>query len=150
MKVVKSWLNYKFSPPLVIDEDDEMVQFEPFIVENLKTSNEFPKSDKLYYESLEAQLVHLLYKFEKGWITSKRQVMLHSDECISNVHFLIDSNNQVYGINVFQRSSNLFNLEDDIQFFNYFKHKHLSKYVDIKILLSMPHLFKFKNKKIED
>ena len=133
-------------------ETKEMKLYEPFIMMNPPTkSNDFPKTDYLYYKSLESQLLHLLYKFKSGWISYERQVILSGDECISTVHFIFDENKEVSRINVFQRSSNLLNLEDDVQFFNYFINKHLSsKQIELLIFVSMPHVFNGKTKKIED
>lgn len=150
MRIFKTWTHYKLLLPNVVEETDEVINFEPFIMENIKTKTTFPSSDKLYYEALEAQLVHLLYKFQSGWISSPRQVMYNSDECISNVHFVMNSNREVTRINVFQRSSNLFNLKDDIQFFNYFKKKHNLDDANVTVFISAPHVFKNKMKKIED
>ncbi|UDY80710.1 hypothetical protein [Geobacillus phage GR1] len=136
---------------LISKETEEMVLFEPFLLINPITKTDFPPSDEPYYTSLEMQLRHLLYKFDKKWITSERQVIYSSDECISTIHFIFDENNKVKQINAFQRSSNLLNLEDDVQFFNYFVKKYLpDSKVDINIFVSMPHVFKGKKKKIED
>jgi hypothetical protein len=136
---------------LVSKETEDMVLFEPFLLINPVTKTDFPPSDEPYYTSLEMQLRHLLFKYEHGWITSERQVMYHSEECISTIHFIFDENNKVKQINAFQRSSNLLNLEDDVQFFNYFVNKYLpGSKVDINIFVSMPHIFKGKKKKIED
>lgn len=135
----------------VAKETDEMVLFEPFILENPETEILFPPSDEPYYTALEMSLRHLLYKFSKGWITSERQVIFSSDECISTVHFLFNEKKQVTSIHVFQRSSNVINLYDDVQFFNHFINKYCeSSKVDLKIFVSMPHRFKGKLKKIED
>lgn len=136
---------------IVAKETEDMVLYGPFLLLSPRTSDEFPPSDEVYYEALEAQLVHLLYKFEHGWIQSERQVFYTSDECISSIHFVFDENKKVSAINVFQRSSNLLNLEDDAQFFNYFIKKHLGGDLSIKtsILVSMPHIFKGKTKKVE-
>ncbi|MEK5205182.1 hypothetical protein NST55_28480 [Bacillus sp. FSL R10-2789] len=132
-------------------ETDEMVLFEPFVLINPLTKVTFPDFDKEYYTMLEHSLYHLIFKFRKGWITSERQVIYSSDECISTVHFIFDENKEVIGINVFQRSSNVLNLEEDVQFFNYFIRKHLSAVqVDLRIMVSMPHVFKNKLRKIED
>ena len=134
----------------IVKETEDMVLFEPFLLSNPKTnSNDFPEFDELYYLSLELQLKHLIYKFEKGWITSERQVMLATDECISTVHFIFDNEKNVTGINVFQRSSNLFNIEEDIQFFNYFIEQFIGTEVDLNIMFSMPHIFKDRIVKIE-
>lgn len=134
----------------IVKETEEMILFEPFLLSNPKTkSNDFPEFDELYYLSLELQLRHLIYKFEKGWITSERQVMLSSDECISTVHFIFDNEKNVTGINIFQRSSNLFNIEEDIQFFNYFIEHFIGTKVDLNIMFSMPHQFKNKKTKVD-
>lgn len=131
---------------------EEMILFEPFLLANPKTSVSFPPSDEPYYTALEMTLRHLLYKFDCGWITSERQVIHSSDECISTVHFLFDENKEVKTINVFQRSSNLLNLIDDCQFFNYFIDRYLNgdENIKVNILVSAPHVFIGKNKKIED
>jgi len=136
---------------LVSKDTEEMVLFEPFLLINPRTDDKFPSSDEPYYTALEMQLRHLLYKFLKGWITSERQVIFSSDECISTVHFIFDEHKEVKQINVFQRSSNLLNLEDDVMFFNYFIKKYLKpEKVDLSIFVSMPHLFKNKKRKVED
>lgn len=132
-------------------ETNEMILYKPFLLKNVHISYCFPEHDELYYEHLLAQIKHLLYKYSKKWITSERQVMIISDECISAVHFLFDENDQVETINVFQRSSNLYNLYEDIQFFNYLIENHLpNKKVELNIFVSAPHIFKGKKKKIED
>lgn len=136
----------------ILKETEEMVLFEPFVLLNpITKSNDFPSSDEPYYTSLEMQLRHLLYKFEKGWITSERQVMYSSDECISAIHFTFNNEKEIIGVNVFQRSSNVLNLEDDVQFLNYFINKYASlDRVNLYITVSQPHVFKGKKKKIED
>lgn len=149
-------LTYEFIPDInqlfTSKETSEMVLYEPFLLLNPATDNRsFPLDDEPYYTSLEMQLRHLLFKFRKGWITSERQVMYSSDECISTIHFIFDEEKNIRGINVFQRSSNVLNLEDDVQFFNYFIDKYASYFdVDLNIFVSMPHIFKNKTKKIED
>jgi hypothetical protein len=136
---------------IVSKETDEMVLYEPFLLLSPKTDDKFPPNDEPYYTSLEYTLRHLLYKYEKGWITSERQVIYSSDECISTIHFIFDEHKKVKQINVFQRSSNLLNLEDDAQFFNYFIKKYCDgEKVKVNILVSMPHIFKHKKKKVED
>lgn len=77
--------------------------------------------------------------------------MISSDECISNIHLLFDEQGKVSTINVFQRSSNLYNLDENVQFFNYLINNCLnSEKIDLNILISAPHVFKGKKKKIED
>lgn len=137
---------------IVSKETEEMVLFYPFLLLSPRTDDKFPASDEPYYTALEFQLRHLLFKFEKGWIKSERQVIYSSDECISTVHFIFNDEKKVSTINVFQRSSNILNLEDDAQFFNYFIKKYLeeSPWITVNIMVSMPHIFKNKLKKIED
>jgi len=137
---------------IVSKETEEMVLFYPFLLLSPRTDDKFPTSDEPYYTALEFQLRHLLFKFEKGWIKSERQVIYSSDECISTVHFIFNDEKKVSTINVFQRSSNIHNLEDDVQFFNYFIKKYLeeSPWITVNIMVSMPHIFKHKLKKIED
>ena len=136
----------------IVNEDEETVYLEPFMMVNPKIDcTELPAFDKLYYEYLEKTLEHLLYKYEKGWITSPRQVMYSSDECISGVHFLFNKNNSLT-INIFQRSSNIKNIKDDIGFFSYFINKHLSKKYDsivVNHFVSCPHYFKNKKTKVD-
>ena len=136
----------------VIKDTDEMVLFEPFLLSDPYESDKFPPSDEPYYTALEMTLRHLLFKFDKGWIDSERQVIYSSDECISTIHFTFDEDNDLSQINVFQRSSNMNNLRDDVMFFNYFIAKYAEHpfLVDLNIFVSMPHIFKNKNKKIED
>lgn len=136
---------------IVRKETEDLIYFESFTLLNPTTELTFPKNDEPYYTSLEYQLRHLLFKKERGWIGSERQVIYNSDECISTIHFLYDEDNNVEQVNVFQRSSNLVNIEDDIQFLNYFINKYLHVYkVDLIILNSMPHVFKHGGKLIED
>lgn len=136
----------------IVFDSEEITNYKSFMLKNIETSIDFPFDDELYYSALEHQLRHLIYKFDKGWITSNRQVIYTSDECISTVHFVMNEYKQIVQINVFQRSSNLNNLVDDVQFFNYFVNKYLPNPLlpEINILVSMPHVFKNKHKKIED
>lgn len=150
MKTFNSIFELLFNSLDVVNDTPEMTLFESFLLENIDTGfTDFPSTDKVYYESLEHQLKHLLYKFENGWISSDRQVINTTDECISTVHFVYGANKKVVRINVFQRSSNLLNLEDDIQFFNYFCKKYFNHKVDVSILVSMPHIFHGKRTKVE-
>src|SRR5437763_11239386 len=84
---------------IVAKETDEMVLYEPFLLTNVRTRTTFPPSDEPYYTSLEMVLRHLLFKYEKKWITSERQVIYSSDECISTIHFVFDENDKVTKIN---------------------------------------------------
>ena len=74
--------------------------------------------------------------------------MHSSDECISNVHFSF-INGKIIDVNVFQRSSNINNIEEDIQFLNYFINKYIGYKVNLNILVSMPHLFCKKKTKVD-
>ena len=124
-----------------IYEDNKIINYEQFILENPITKNTFPEFDEPYYTHLEYSLRHLLYKFDKNWITSSRQVIMATEECISTIHFVYDNNKKVTNINVFQRSSNINNIEEDMQFLNYFKEKYLTLDVNINVFVSMPHIF---------
>ena len=147
----KDFPSSKNKLPTIKKETKELIYFDSFTLLNPETELTFPSSDEPYYTSLEYQLRHLLFKKERGWITSERQVIYTSDECISTIHFLYDENNKVDQVNVFQRSSNLLNIEDDIQFLNYFINKYLDiETVDLVIFNSMPHVFKHGGKLIED
>lgn len=42
-------------------ETNEMTLFKPFLLENVYVSDYFPENDKIYYESLLAQIKHLLF-----------------------------------------------------------------------------------------
>lgn len=147
MKIIKKLEDIQFSVE-ILKETDEMTLYKPFMLENPITTSDFPTIDSLYYQALEATLKHLVFKFQSGWIESERQVMYHSDECISNVHFIFDEYNEISTINVFQRSSNLLNIYEDVQFFNYFIEKYLTKKVELNIFVSAPHVFKGKTTKI--
>lgn len=148
-----SYSTVPFIEDLDISKDtEEMVLFEPFLLVNPETKlDSFPEFDEEYYTMLEYSLYHLLYKFRKGWITSERQVIYSSDECISTIHFLFNEEKEVTDIHVFQRSSNVLNLEEDVQFFNYFIKEYAQpNETNLKIFVSMPHIFKDKLRKIED
>ena len=129
-------------------KDEDLINFESFLLMNPITEIKFPEFDEPYYTHMEYTLRHLLYKYEKGWITSPRQVMHSSDECISNVHFSF-INGKIIDVNVFQRSSNINNIEEDIQFLNYFINKYIGYKVNLNILVSMPHLFCKKKTKVD-
>lgn len=133
-----------------INENDSIINYESFMLINPITEKIYPDFDEPYYTHMEFTLRHLLYKFEKGWITSPRQVMFSSDECISNVHFVFDEDMNITDINVFQRSSNINNLKEDAQFFNYFIKKYIGYPVILNIFISIPHCFKNKKIKIDE
>ena len=134
----------------IVSSDNEVEYFESFMFLNPETEKTFPKFDSIYYEMLEAHLLHLHYKFKKGWITSERQVLYSSDECITTVHFVEYKDSLT--LNIFQRSSNIANIKEDMQFFNYLLNKHFSdsyKETKFNVFVSMPHKFKNKKYKIE-
>ncbi len=131
-------------------EDNSIINYRSFIMINPITPDSFPNFDEPYYTHMEYTLRHLLYKFKKGWITSPRQVMFSSDECISNVHFIFDNNMNVTDMNIFQRSSNINNLKEDIQFLNYFINKYIKHPITLSIFISIPHRFKNKKTKVDE
>lgn len=143
---------------VIIDETKDMVSYEPFILKNAHRSTipQKPDFDELYYEHLFLTLKHLIYKYKKGWITSPRQVIYSSDECISTVHLIFDDNKNLTNIHIFQRSSNIVNLEEDVQFFNWFIHHgamlsvEQAHKVETVHFVSMPHRFKNKKTKVDD
>lgn len=139
---IKEFLN-------VTSSDEEITNYESFLLKNPISKVVFPDFDEPYYTSLESSLRHLLYKYENNWITSSRQVAHSTDECISNVHFVFNTDNKIISVNVFQRSSNINNLEEDIQFLNYFIRKYLNKDIELNIFISMPHEFHKKKTKVD-
>ena len=152
MKILE---NFKFSEESidsylnVTSSDEEITNYESFLLKNPVSKVAFPEFDEPYYTSLEYSLRHLLYKYENNWITSSRQVVHSTDECISNVHFVFNIDNKIISVNVFQRSSNINNLEDDIQFLNYFIRKYLKKDIELNVFVSMPHEFHKKKTKVD-
>lgn len=131
---------------------DGMMLLEPAHLTNPhkdeKISFDFPDHDQPFYKSLEAQLDHILFKWEEDWIKSPRQLMFNSDECVSIVHFKVapTSYTRVDEIRVFCRSTNMKQVDYDVQFFKYYIKKlellgqaHQSCLLDIT--LSMPHYF---------
>ena len=134
----------------VSSKNNEIINYESFLLTNPISKKTFPEFDEPYYTSLEYSLRHLLYKYEKKWITSNRQVIHSTDECISNVHFVFDTDNKVTGVNVFQRSSNVNNLEEDVQFLNYFVNKYIDHAIELNIFVSMPHIFTNRKTKVDE
>lgn len=131
---------------------DGMMLLEPAHLTNphkdSKISFDFPSYDQQFYKSLEAQLDHILFKWKNDWIKSPRQLMFNSDECVSIVHFKIDPTSclRIDEVRVFCRSTNMKQIEHDVQFFKYYIKKlellgETSKNCLLDITLSMPHYF---------
>ena len=131
----------------VENENDELINFETFILSNPITDNEFLEFDKPFFDRMNATLKHILHCYDKGWITSERQVFYTSNECLTTIQFIFRRNRLV--VNCFQRSSNLKNLKEDAQFLNWFIINNFNKMpFELNIMVSMPHYFKNKTTKI--
>ena len=117
----------------IVNENEKTVNFQSFILSDPQTNVEFPNFNEPYYTHMEYTL---------------RQAMHSSDECISNVHFVYDDNKDIIEVNVFQRSSNIRNLEEDAQFLNYFIDKYIGENIKLNMFISMPHYFKDRITKI--
>lgn len=131
------------------DENSEVINFESFILVNPKTDIVFPENDRLFFERMDATLKHILYCYEHGWIRSERQVFYTSNECLTTLQFVFREDRVM--LNVFQRSSNLNNLKEDIEFLNYFLERNFpSIEKELNVFVSMPHVFKHKLRKVDN
>lgn len=127
-----------------------MILFKTFVNHNphndfhFLAEQSYPSSDELYYESLRAQLVHVLHKYSAGWLTSERQLLIATEECISTVQFILNEEGKVSKINAFLRSSNLKQYRDDVTFFNAFIKENyngmIADNVELDLFVSMPHV----------
>lgn len=129
------------------DSNEEITNYESFMLINPITKNEYPEFDKPFFDRMNATLKHIIYKFENGWITSERQVMLTGNECLTTIQF-VPREDRVQ-LNVFQRSSNVNNLADDIQFLNWFLVNEIKKSFELNVFVSMPHEFHKKKTKVD-
>ena len=131
----------------VENENDELINFETFILSNPITENEFPEFDKPFFNRMDATLKHILHCYTEGWINSERQIFYTSNECLTTIQFVFRRNKLV--VNCFQRSSNLKNLKEDAQFLNWFIMNNFSEWpFELNIMVSMPHYFKNKTTKV--
>lgn len=126
---------------MIRNTKDNLINFKEFILINPKTTIEFPKFDRPFFKRMDATLKHKLHCYDLGWITSERQVFYTSDECMTTMQFIFETNRIT--MNVFMRSSNIRNLDKDIQFLNYFLEKNFDPMLKrtLNVFVSMPHIF---------
>lgn len=121
---------------------DNILNYYEFILENPKTLIKFPEFDKPFFDRMNATLKHKIHCFKEGWITSERQICYSSEECMTTIQFIIEESWNTVTINVFMRSSNLRNIDKDIQFLNYFLYENFRGYIHhLHVFVSMPHIF---------
>lgn len=128
---------------------DNIINYYEFILENPITKLEFPEFDKPFFDRMNATLKHKLHCFKEGWIQSERQIFYSSDECMTTIQFIIEESWRSVTLNVFMRSSNLRNIDQDIQFLNYFLSENFPGYMNkLHVFVSMPHIFLDRTTKI--
>lgn len=130
--------------------EDEYTEYEPVLI-NLETQLIIEQSknfdydlakDALYYKRLKAELDHIFFKWREGWIGSRRQLILSSEDCISSIHMVFTSKS--LSLNIFQRSSNIDNaLNEDISFFCKWLVENSIPETEllIHLFISIPHTF---------
>lgn len=128
-------------------ETNEVIYYMPirYYSDEFKETT-IPDNDKLYYQKLELEIAHLLYKYDHRWITSERQLCIaDGSECITLIH-LVPKEKEKMDMNVYCRSTNIKQIDDDIQFLEYICKKYgIDKlYIDF----AMPHEFIGKNNKL--
>lgn len=136
--------NYKeFTSKLKIRNTKKNIKnYFEFMLINPKTQIKFPEFDAPFFERMNATLKHKLHCYKEGWITSERQVFYTSDECMTTIQFVFDEQWSCITMNVFMRSSNLRNIDQDIQFLNYFlKENFPNENHTLNVFVSMPHIF---------
>ena len=143
---------------------NEYTEFEPIMVEISEEpiremANKFmltKSGDEPYYTSVYYQFRHLIHMYNEGWITSPRQLVLTSKDCLSTIHLVVSENG--LSLHCFQRSSNIDNaLEEDIRFLCFLlmsvtKLKNVAiapLWRDIKLFISLPHTFGNNKSKVE-
>lgn len=131
----------------VEDSNEEITNYESFMLVNPITKNEYPEFDKPFFDRMNATLKHIIYQYDKGWIQSERQIFYNSNECLTTLQFVPRKHRVL--LNVFQRSSNVNNLADDIQFLNWFLTNEMKKPFELNIFISMPHEFHKKKTKVD-
>lgn len=151
MKVIESFdfIKDKIREHLIIDrETDDIINYNSIILVNPKTECVFPQFDKPFFDRMNATLKHILHCYKCGWIQSERQVFYSSNECLTTIQFV--ERNEYIQCNVFQRSSNINNLKEDIEFLNWFlKETFVDKKTELNVFVSMPHEFKNKKTKVD-
>jgi len=136
--------------PIILTYDD------PRMIKNLKFDWNLTK-DALYYRKVWASLDHLVFKWDEGWIKSRRQLILTSEDCMSAIHLV--PNEDSWELNVFQRSSNIDNaLQEDIAFLcdwlqqtvNSRSNMRIVPLPKIRLFISIPHTFGNQLNKVEN
>ncbi|MED4262026.1 hypothetical protein [Priestia aryabhattai] len=122
------------------NEHFETINYSSFILVNPITEIKFPDFDEPFFKRMDATLKHILYQYDLKWIRSERQVFYTSNECLTTIQFVFRPRR--VQINVFQRSSNINNLKEDVQFLNWFSKENFpDKDIELNIFVSMPHIF---------
>lgn len=156
--------NKEYSPNFNTLELDSYTEFEPVLVHldeqvirklsanfSIETSNDAP-----YYESVYAQFKHLIHMYNEKWITSPRQLVLTSKDCLSTIHLVASENS--LSLHCFQRSSNIDNaLSEDIHFLCFLLmsvtklrgYQVAPLWKEIKLFISIPHTFGNSKSKVE-
>lgn len=132
---------------LIESSSDVLINYESFMLVNPITKIEFPEFDKPFFDRMNATLKHVLYQYEKGWITSERQVFYTSNECLTTIQFVFRKDR--VQLNVFQRSSNVNNISEDLEFLNYFLEHEIEGKTELNVFVSMPHEFLNKKTKVD-
>lgn len=102
--------------------------------------------DSFYYRKVEAELDHLLFKWYHRWFTSRRQIVLISEDCFSVIQLIEFQDKDSLScieLNVYQRSCNIDDaLINDIAFLCcWLRKQRLYKDRIIRILNIIPHSF---------
>lgn len=129
------------------NSNKDVTNYESFVLVNPTTENKFPDFDKPFFDRMNATLKHIIYQYEQNWITSERQIFYTSNECLTTIQFVY--RNDRVQLNVFQRSSNVNNLVDDIQFLNWFLTNEIKSSFELNVFVSMPHEFHNKKTKVD-
>lgn len=134
--------NYAEYPPILITVTGDTLSAiaECFSYDNSK--------DPVYYRKVEAEIHHKLYQYQHNWITSRRQLVVTSDDCLSAIHIVPNPKN--FTFNVLQRSSNIENaLLEDIAFLAYMLKQCNYNRCSLNLFISMPHTFGNTKSKIQ-
>lgn len=122
-------------------QNDTYTQYEPFMVIDPICGKTFPEEDRVFYRSVDAQITHLFFKYENKWIKSHRQLVWSTDECLSNIVFVLDKYDNVTDIMVTCRSTNIEQIVDDARFVNYLKEKFGRPTTTVSITFAQLHAF---------
>lgn len=131
-----------------VSRSKDLIDYASFMLVDPITEIKFPEFDKPFFDRMDATLKHILYQFKEGWITSPRQVFYSSNECLTTIQFVFRLD--TVEMNIFQRSSNVNNLKEDVQFLNWFlKENFHGIETHLNIFVSMPHEFTNKKTKVD-